>query len=86
MIHLRWEEVENFFDPELMGALPDLWIPGSSVEDWQSVFDLVQSSEWTWTYRVGEEPSPCRPPRRYSHGPPMRRLLTYTSIRSRVCE
>ncbi|MFI5735913.1 hypothetical protein ACIA49_37720 [Kribbella sp. NPDC051587] len=58
MTHLRWEEVQNFFDPDLMGALPDLWIPDSTVEDWQSVFDLVQSSEWTWTFLIGGRAQP----------------------------
>lgn len=53
MSDLLWDDVRNFFDPELMGALPDLWVPGTSVEDWQTVFDLVRSSGWTWKFTEG---------------------------------
>jgi hypothetical protein len=53
MPDLWWDDVENFFDPDLMGALPDLSVSDVSVEDWQSVFDLVQSSGWAWEYREG---------------------------------
>ncbi|MET9646213.1 hypothetical protein [Streptomyces syringium] len=35
-----------FFDPDLMGALPDVRIPDASVEDWQAALDLVTAG-WT---------------------------------------
>ncbi|MEV6059279.1 hypothetical protein [Nocardia asteroides] len=54
MPDLLWTEVENFFDPHLMGALPDLWVPDASVEDWQAVFDLIQSNEWACEYVVDD--------------------------------
>ncbi|MEU6652591.1 hypothetical protein ABZ904_24875 [Streptomyces sp. NPDC046900] len=38
---LLWENVRWFFDPEVMGSLPDVWVPDASVRDWQSVLDLV---------------------------------------------
>jgi len=41
MPDLRWDEVREFFDPDLMGALPDLFVPDSTVQDWQAVLDLV---------------------------------------------
>ncbi|MFF0837460.1 MULTISPECIES: hypothetical protein [unclassified Streptomyces] len=53
MPDLRWDDVRNFFDPGLMGALPDASVAGTSVEDWQAVFDLVQSSGWAWEYSEG---------------------------------
>ncbi|WP_033281877.1 hypothetical protein [Streptomyces sp. NRRL F-525] len=53
MPDLLWDDVRDFFDPELMGALPDVCVAGASVEDWQVVFDLVRSSGWTWEYSVG---------------------------------
>ncbi|MGW5436248.1 hypothetical protein [Nocardia asteroides] len=52
MPDLLWTVVENFFDPHLMGALPDLWVPDASVEHWQAVFDLVQSNGWAFEYVV----------------------------------
>jgi hypothetical protein len=58
MPDLLWSEVENFFDPNLMGRLPDLWVPDASVEDWQAVFDLVRSNGWAWEY---EESGTVRP-------------------------
>ncbi|GIG64701.1 hypothetical protein [Phytomonospora endophytica] len=53
MPDLLWDDVRDFFDPDLMGALPDVCVAGASVEDWQAVFDLVQSSGWTWEYSAG---------------------------------
>jgi hypothetical protein len=50
---LWWNDVKNFFDPGLMGALPDVSVSGVSVEGWQAVFDLVRSSGWAWEYREG---------------------------------
>jgi hypothetical protein len=55
---LRWEDVRNFFDPDLMGALPDVRVPDASVEDWQTVLDLVQSTDWEFEYLVGEQVLP----------------------------
>lgn len=48
---LLWDDVKNFFDPELMGALPDVAVPGTTVEDWQTVLDLVRDRGWKWEYR-----------------------------------
>jgi hypothetical protein len=54
MPDLQWDEVKNFFDPDLMGALPDVSVPKASVDDWQALFDLVRSSGWTWQYSEGD--------------------------------
>lgn len=54
MPDLLWSEVKNFFDPNLMGALPDVSVSGTSVEDWQAVFDLVRSKGWAWEYSEGD--------------------------------
>ncbi|MFG1919958.1 hypothetical protein [Micromonospora sp. NPDC048898] len=56
MPDLLWDDVKNFFDPDLMGALPDVRVEDASVEDWQAVFDLVQTQGWTWEYSVGRWP------------------------------
>ena len=53
MPDLLWDDVRNFFDPDLMGALPDGRVPDTSVEDWQAVFDLVRSRGWTWAWSAG---------------------------------
>jgi hypothetical protein len=53
MPDLLWSEVKDFFDPDLMGALPDVSVSGTSVEDWQAVFDLVRSKGWAWEYSEG---------------------------------
>ncbi|MFI8977325.1 hypothetical protein ACIGO9_30890 [Nocardia asteroides] len=37
-----------------MGALPDLWVPDTSVEDWQAVFDLARSNGWICEYVVDD--------------------------------
>lgn len=35
------------------GALPDLFIPDATVEDWQAVLDLVTASGWRWQFEIG---------------------------------
>ncbi|MEU1622475.1 hypothetical protein ABZ479_34935 [Streptomyces sp. NPDC005722] len=50
MPDLLWDDVRDFFDPELMGSLPDVCVPGTTAGDWQAVFDLVRSRGWAWTY------------------------------------
>ena len=51
---LVWDDVRRFFDPDLMGALPDVLVPGASVEDWQAVLDLVDVSGGKHRYSEGE--------------------------------
>lgn len=36
MADLLWDDVKCFFDPDLMGSLPDVRVPDASVEDWQA--------------------------------------------------
>ncbi|MEV5149361.1 hypothetical protein AB0L14_34465 [Streptomyces sp. NPDC052727] len=50
MPDLLWDDVKNFFDPDLMGSLPDVRVPDTSVEDWQAVLDLVRSQGWSYEY------------------------------------
>ncbi|MCX4458579.1 hypothetical protein OOK58_42475 [Streptomyces sp. NBC_01728] len=47
---LLWDDVKNFFDPDLMGSLPDVSVADTSVDDWQAVFDLVRSRGWACEY------------------------------------
>ncbi len=51
---LLWDDVSCFFDPDLMGSLPDLRVPDASVEDWQAVLDLVEARGWQCQYSEGE--------------------------------
>ncbi|MEU4765278.1 hypothetical protein AB0H12_18665 [Actinosynnema sp. NPDC023794] len=55
---LRWDEVRSFFDPDLMGALPDVVVPDASAEDWQAVFDLVEARGWQWEFVQGDTALP----------------------------
>ncbi|MFH8605556.1 hypothetical protein ACH4B8_38365 [Streptomyces flaveolus] len=54
MADLLWDDVKCFFDPDVMGALPDVRVPNASVEDWQAVLDLVAEEGWTCQYSEGE--------------------------------
>ncbi|MDX3696491.1 hypothetical protein PV726_40630 [Streptomyces europaeiscabiei] len=54
MADLLWEDVCCFFDPDLMGSLPDVRVPDASVEDWQAVLDLVAEKGWKGRYSEGE--------------------------------
>lgn len=57
MPDLLWDEVEDWFDPQTNGVLPDVRVEGTSVADWQAVLDLVRSSGWPCQYAVGGRPS-----------------------------
>ena len=61
MADLLWDEVKNFFDPDLMGTLPDVFVPGASVEDWQTLFELAQKRNWQWQYTEGLTELPLPP-------------------------
>ena len=50
MPDLRWDQVRELFDPDLMGALPDLFVPDATIGDWQAVLDLVIASGWQWQW------------------------------------
>ncbi|MER5756816.1 hypothetical protein [Streptomyces sp. NPDC002088] len=54
MADLLCDDVSCFFDPDLMGSLPDLRVPDASVEDWQAVLDLVEARGWQCQYSEGE--------------------------------
>ncbi|MFF3961469.1 hypothetical protein ACFYZI_07825 [Streptomyces griseorubiginosus] len=56
MPDLLWDDVRNFFDPDLMGALPDVRVPNTSEADWQAVLDLVRSRGWAYAYSEGGAP------------------------------
>ncbi|MFJ7258342.1 hypothetical protein ACIQWV_38975 [Streptomyces sp. NPDC098085] len=55
---LLWDDVVSFFDPDLVGSLPDVVVPDASVEDWQAVLDLVSVSGWTFQYSEDERVLP----------------------------
>ncbi len=50
MPDLLWDDVRDFFDPDLMGSLPDARVADTSIEDWQAVLDLVRSQGWSCEY------------------------------------
>ncbi|MDX2546149.1 hypothetical protein ACOT81_27355 [Streptomyces sp. WI04-05B] len=54
MNDLLWDDVKCFFDPDLLGSLPDVRVPSASVEDWQAVLDLVAEKGWKCQYSEGE--------------------------------
>lgn len=51
MPDLLWDQAKNLFNPDLMGALPDLLVADVSLAEWQQVFDLVESSGWPFEFR-----------------------------------
>ncbi|MDX2931032.1 hypothetical protein [Streptomyces ipomoeae] len=54
MADLLWDDVKWFFDPVEMGSLPDVFVPGTAVEDWQAVLDLIGERGWAFQYSEGE--------------------------------
>ncbi|RPE37214.1 hypothetical protein EDD90_0024 [Streptomyces sp. Ag109_O5-1] len=55
---LLWDDVKCFFDPDLMGPLPDVRVPDASAGDWQEVLDLVAERDWQCQYSEDETPLP----------------------------
>ncbi|MEV4583238.1 hypothetical protein AB0K16_59540 [Nonomuraea jabiensis] len=55
MPDLLWDDVKVLFDPEINGALPDVVVEGTTVEDWQVLLDLVGARGWQYAYSVGGE-------------------------------
>ncbi|MFI6936823.1 hypothetical protein [Streptomyces sp. NPDC050287] len=53
MSELLWDDVKGFFDLEREGCLPDVWVMGTVVEDWQAVLDLIVASGWRSEYSEG---------------------------------
>jgi hypothetical protein len=51
---LLWDDVKRFFDPDLMGSLPDVSVPDASGRGWQDVLDLVVERGWKYQYSEGE--------------------------------
>ncbi|CCK25070.1 hypothetical protein BN159_0691 [Streptomyces davaonensis JCM 4913] len=70
MADLLWDDVSAFFDPHSTGSLPDLSVPGTTVEDWQAVLDLVQAQGWTHEYFEGETRLPLPPAETVLSRPP----------------
>jgi hypothetical protein len=57
---LLWADVAYFFDPDLMGALPDAPVPDASLEDWQALLELVAERGWKYQYSEGETVLPAQ--------------------------
>ncbi|MEU6794646.1 hypothetical protein ABZ907_23360 [Nonomuraea wenchangensis] len=49
---LMWDDVKLLFDPEVNGALPDVVVERTTVEDWQLLLDLVREQGWQYAYSV----------------------------------
>ncbi|WP_406263232.1 hypothetical protein OHT93_00955 [Streptomyces sp. NBC_00191] len=54
MADLLWDDVSCFFDPGLMGSLPDVRVPEASAQDWRAVLDLVEVKGWRCQYSEDE--------------------------------
>lgn len=55
---LLWDDVRELFDPDLMGPLPDVCVPRTSVQDWQDLLDLVLARGWRFEYSEGDRVVP----------------------------
>lgn len=53
VVGLLWDDVKCFFDPDVMGSLPDVRVPDTSVGDWQVVLDLIAEKGWKCQYSEG---------------------------------
>jgi hypothetical protein len=58
MPDLHWDQVRDLFDPDLMGVLPDIFVPDATVQDWQAVLDLVTTSGWRLQFEIDTTAQP----------------------------
>ncbi|PWV46810.1 hypothetical protein [Nocardiopsis sp. L17-MgMaSL7] len=58
MADLLWDDVKDLFDPHTMGSLPDLRVPNTAVNDWQTLLDLVVERGWEYQYSEGGAAAP----------------------------
>ncbi|MEU7581381.1 hypothetical protein AB0B50_27680 [Streptomyces sp. NPDC041068] len=54
MADLLWDDVKCAFCADVMGTLPDVYVPETSVDDWQAVLDLVEVNGWQYRYSEGD--------------------------------
>ncbi|MEU3598621.1 hypothetical protein ABZ714_07805 [Streptomyces sp. NPDC006798] len=54
MADLLWDDMSCLSGPDSMGRLPDVCVPNASVEDWQTVLDLLSEKGWKYRYSEGE--------------------------------
>ncbi|MDA2809780.1 hypothetical protein O4J56_03935 [Nocardiopsis sp. RSe5-2] len=54
MAGLLWDDVKDLFDPHTMGSLPDLRVPNTTVNDWQSLLDLIVERGWEHRHSEGD--------------------------------
>ena len=61
MSDLRWEDVEEWFDPAENGSVPDLVVADTTLDDWQALLTLIRTAGWRAEYeyrdRRGEVPT-----------------------------
>lgn len=55
MSALRWDRVRQLFDLDAVGQLPDGWVDGTTVDDWQTALDLATTG---WAWECVEHPLP----------------------------
>ena len=56
MPDLLWSDVEDWFDPDMNGTLPDVCVPDAGAADWTAVFDLIRSRGWAYQYSEDNQP------------------------------
>lgn len=58
---LDWDDVAWLLDPADGGCLPDVFVAGTAVADWQAVLDLIAERGWPCEYSEGGAVRPLPP-------------------------
>ncbi|MFE9636970.1 hypothetical protein [Streptomyces sp. NPDC006463] len=59
MTDLLWhDQVAWLLDPTDGSYLPDVFVDGTTTEDWQAVLDLVEEQNWAFEYAEGDKVLP----------------------------
>ena len=61
MTDLRWEDVQQWFDPAGNGSAPDLVVTDTTLAGWQALISLIRTAGWRAEFeqhgRCGEVPA-----------------------------
>ncbi|MEU1378079.1 hypothetical protein ABZ442_31180 [Streptomyces triculaminicus] len=70
MPDVLWDDVKDCFDPETEGCLPDVFVKGTNIGDWQAFLDLIPARGWWSEYAEGGSVLPLPSAERVLSRPP----------------
>ncbi len=58
MHDLRWDDVKDWFNPYENGSVPDVSVPDTTLDDWETLLKLIRSQGWPCEYDYRDQRHP----------------------------